>query len=357
MLLSGPWPNRHHGDFDVPDSSIWPSGVASSEDYDRFSRYADLRASFNGDQWTGHAQRNETRLVFNYARSLIRKTSSYIFPGAVRFSITPDNDSPVARDHANQVERLLAATISSLQLDGLDLALANDVAVLGDAAMKVTWDEQRRCPRVVAVNPTSLVAHHEPGDPWTITTVVHVYGQSGRDIQRLVSPDQFGRLALDPKQTYPVVETWTDRRWQLAIAGQDVVDNPNPYGWIPYIIAANDPSHGSIWGNSDLSDLTDVCQELNQRMTVLSRVLEMSGAPIAVLENVDGSEGISVGPGAKWELPEGAKAYLLDLLQGVAPRPTSHTSTCSTGPCMISARHHERHLVTQVVTSPGRHSR
>ena len=27
-------------------------------------------------------------------------------------------------------------------------------------------------------------------------------------------------------------------------------------------------------------------------------------------------DGISVGPGAKWELPEGAKAYLLDLLQG-----------------------------------------
>jgi hypothetical protein len=51
-------------------------------------------------------------------------------------------------------------------------------------------------------------------------------------------------------------------------------------------------------------------------MSVLAKVLELSGAPIAVLENVDGSEGITVGPGAKWELPEGAKAYLLDLLGG-----------------------------------------
>jgi hypothetical protein len=50
-------------------------------------------------------------------------------------------------------------------------------------------------------------------------------------------------------------------------------------------------------------------------MSVLSHVLELSGAPIAVLENVDGSEGIRVGPGAKWELPEGSRAYLLDLLQ------------------------------------------
>jgi len=59
------------------------------------------------------------------------------------------------------------------------------------------------------------------------------------------------------------------------------------------------------------NNIEDVCRELNARMSGLSRVLEVSGSPIAVLENVDGSEGITVGPGAKWELPEGARAYLL----------------------------------------------
>ena len=39
------------------------------------------------------------------------------------------------------------------------------------------------------------------------------------------------------------------------------------------------------------------------------------GAPITVLENVDSAEGITVGPGARWELPEGARAYLLNLLK------------------------------------------
>jgi len=37
---------------------------------------------------------------------------------------------------------------------------------------------------------------------------------------------------------------------------------------------------------------------------------------VAVLEGVDGSEGIAIGPGAKWELPEGSESYLLDLLAG-----------------------------------------
>lgn len=311
MLVSGPWAAHRYSN---PDA--WPSGVASASDHERFSRYAELRAFFDGDQWIGRAQRHETRLVFNYARSLVRKTSSYVFPDSVRFSVVPDQDTPDARIHANDVERLLAATVSSLQLDRLDLALANQVAVLGDAAMKITWDDQHHRPRVVAVDPAALVVQHQPGEPWTVTIVVHAYGQSARDIARLISRDQFAQLALDSDQVYPVVEAWTDKRWSLSVAGQLVIDTPNPYGWIPYIIAANDPTPDSVWGHSDLTDLLDVCRELNRRMTVLSRVLELSGAPIAVLENVDGSEGISVGPGAKWELPEGARAYLLDLLQG-----------------------------------------
>ncbi|MEZ4500257.1 MAG: phage portal protein [Thermomicrobiales bacterium] len=49
-------------------------------------------------------------------------------------------------------------------------------------------------------------------------------------------------------------------------------------------------------------------------MSVLANVLQLSGAPIAVLENVDGAEGIRVGPGARWELPRDSRAYLLDLL-------------------------------------------
>jgi hypothetical protein len=51
-------------------------------------------------------------------------------------------------------------------------------------------------------------------------------------------------------------------------------------------------------------------------MSQLSRILELSGNPVAVLENVEESEDIAVRPGAVWNIPEDAKAYLLDLLQG-----------------------------------------
>ena len=90
----------------------------------------------------------------------------------------------------------------------------------------------------------------------------------------------------------------------------------NPYGWIPYVIYPNLARPHEFWGASDLEDLIDVCRELNRRMTTISRILEVAGYPITVLENVTGSEGIRAEAGAVWELPEASRAYLLDMLQG-----------------------------------------
>jgi len=57
-------------------------------------------------------------------------------------------------------------------------------------------------------------------------------------------------------------------------------------------------------------------RELNRALSQLSTIIELSGNPIAVLEGVERAEDIAVQPGAVWELPEKARAYLLDLLQG-----------------------------------------
>lgn len=313
MLVSGPW-------TDIPapltgtDQAYWPPGLRTAADDARVANYASALAFYHGDQWMERARRGESRLVLNYARALIRKTASYIFPGPVSFSAVAASDSPADRDAANEAERLLGTLTGTLDLPRLDLALGIDASVLGDAAIKVTWNAARDAPRVVAVDPGALIAQWAADDPRALEAVTHAYGLTGTQIHALFPA--LGQAALLAERTYPVVEGWTDARWTLAIAGQQVQDAPNPYGWIPYVIAANNPRPFSFWGQSDLTDLVDVCREINGRMTVLSRILELSGAPIAVLENVSGSDGITVGPGAKWELPEGARAYLLDLLQG-----------------------------------------
>ena len=323
MLVAGPWTDSsslaHSGTPSGPDPSFWPTGLRTPADEARCAGYAASLAFYNGDQWRERPRRGESRLVFNYARALIRKTASYVFPAPVSFSVLPDADTPAQTDLANETERLLMTTITALDLPQLDVALAIDAAVLGDAAIKVTWDVTRGRPCVAAVDPASLITQWAPDNPRAVDAIVHTYGLTGDQVRRLF-PELAGiereLNALAAAQVYPVVEHWTAARWRLTIAGQLVHDGDNPYGWIPYLVAASNPRPFSFWGQSDLLDLIDVCREINRRMTVLSRILELSGAPIAVLENVDGSDGIAVGPGAKWELPEGAKAYLLDLLQG-----------------------------------------
>lgn len=314
MLVPGPWTSPLHG----IDHAWWPPGVRTVADDSRVAAYADALAFYQGEQWAERRRNGETRLVFNYARALVRKSASYVFPGPVAFSAVALANDPPSLVAANLAERLLARLTDDLDLARLDQSLAIDVAVLGDAAVKVTWHEGKRAPRVAPVDPGSLVAQWAPDDARELERMVHAYGLTGQQAKRLFPRLRLDRLDAD--RTYPVVEDWTTQRWTVRIGGQVVQEVANPYGWIPYLVIANRPRPFSFWGESDLIDLIDVCRELNGRMTVLSRILELSGAPIAVLENVHGSDGIAVGPGAKWELPEGAKAYLLDLLQGGSSR-------------------------------------
>ncbi len=294
---------------------VWPPGMVSAADRERFARYAEARAFYDGAQWLGRRRRGEIRLTVNYARALVRKIASYVFSAPVTFSVPAP--APEVAEAASRAERALAQAAADLDLARLDVELAIESAILGDAALKVTWDAAERSPVVAAVDPAGLVVHAAPDNPRRIEEVSQCYGLTGAAAHRLFGGAGWqAGISLDPDRAYPVVETWTATRWRTTVAGQPVRDEANPYGWLPYVLLPNDPRASALWGNSDLSDLYDVCRELNARLSVIARVLELSGAPIAVLENVDSSEGIAVGPGAKWELPEGAKAYLLDLLGG-----------------------------------------
>lgn len=298
----------------------FPSSTLSPDDRLRFARYAEARDFFEGAQWLGRPRRGETRLTFNYARAVVRKTAAYVFPAAVTFTVAAEGDEVVA----NAAEQALAALIAELDLGRLDVDLCIEAAMLGDAAVKVTWDAALGRPEAAPVDPGTLAVRTAPDNPRRMREIAQVYALAEDDAVALFGLEaEGGRRAAAARagengRPLPVVETWSDGRWRVEVAGQVVRDEANPYGWIPYVVLPNGtrPGRGGFWGESDLVDLYDPCRELNARLSTLSRVLEVSGAPIAVLENVDGSEGISVGPGAKWELPEGARAYLLDLLSG-----------------------------------------
>jgi hypothetical protein len=290
----------------------WPSETLTTADRDRFARYAEAADFFAGAQWLGRPRRGDTRLTFNYARVVVRKTAAYVFPAPVTFTVPPGDDGDEAA--ANAAERALAELAAALDLGRLDVDLCIEASTLGDAAVKVTWDTALDRPEVAPVDPGTLAVRVAPDNPRRMRSLTQVYALAEEDATAMFALPAGGGQGRGAPVT--VAETWSDDRWRVEVAGQLVRDDGNPYGWIPYVVLPNGARLGAFWGESDLVDLYDPCRELNARLSTLSRVLDLSGAPIAVLENVDGSEGISVGPGAKWELPEGARAYLLDLLSG-----------------------------------------
>jgi hypothetical protein len=144
-----------------------------------------------------------------------------------------------------------------------------------------------------------------------------LYERSTR-LPGLGSPAEVIRRAggqVEKKQAI-ITELWTAKDFELYLDNDLIQSKPNPYGFIPFVIFPNIKQPKKFWGESDIPILMQPQRELNRALSQLSRILELSGNPIAVLENIASAEDIKVQPGALWTIPEDAKAYLLDLLQG-----------------------------------------
>jgi len=263
-------------------------------DRERRSRYREMLAFYEGRQWPGRPRRGERRLTFNYAKAFIDKVTSYLLNGS---SVQVEGgDSAEGRARAAAAERALREAAGLSGLAQLDYETELDCAVLGDACYKVTWDAASGSVRVTAPDVQGIFAWREPDDPQRLTAIASQY--------RVESP-----AAL-------VTEHWTAAAFELWHDNELVAREPNPYGFIPFVLFPNVREPKQPWGSSDVPPLVEPNRELNRAFSQLSQILELSGNPIAVLEGVQGSQDIAVEPGAVWEVPESAKAYLLDLLQG-----------------------------------------
>lgn len=280
----------------------------SRRDTDRIRRYRELLDIYQGIQWQGRERSGEKRLTFNYARVVIDKLSSYLMSG-VKMVVDPVLDTEEARTKARRAETLLQRVSEENGLEELDFETEIDCAVLGDAAYKVVWDAGAGRIRVTAPDIQGVYAWTDGDDISRIWRVASKY--------YLDSDVAVAEYGFKPKsKTVSAVELWTAQAFEFWLDETRIEEKPNPYGFIPFTIFPNLREPKKFWGISDLTQIIEPQREFNRAMSQLSRILELSGNPVAVLENVEESEDIAVKPGAVWNIPEDAKAYLLDLLQG-----------------------------------------
>jgi len=277
-------------------------------DMDRLKSYKELLDFYYGRHWQGYAKRGEKRLTFNYAKVVIDKATSYLMSG-INFTVDAVEDSDEARARARRAESALYQVYEVNNLQQLDFETEIDCAILGDACYKVIWDQETKSVRVTAPDIQGIYAWWVGDDTSRIWRVASKYSLTADEVEILYKVRPKGKTAN-------IVELWTAQDFELWLDNTQVEKKPNPYGFIPFIIYPNLREPKKFWGISDLPQIMEPQRELNRAISQLSKILELSGNPIAVLENVEESEDIAVKPGAVWNIPEDAKAYLLDLLQG-----------------------------------------
>ena len=295
------------------DTLSIPQQIAR-RDLDRLRTYRENLDFYDGLQWQGVARRGERRLTFNYAKTLVDKLTSYLMSG-VSVVVEPRGDSEEAKEQARKAQDALYLVHEANGLEQLDFETELDAAILGDGCYKVTWDTQSQIVRVSSPDVQGIFAWWEGDDPSRIWRIASRYKLSWEEAQMLygVTPPSLGQAQ---KQEVTIIEVWTETSFQLWLDEAPLEERDNPYGFIPFILFPNLREPKKFWGQSDLVPLKEPSRELNRAVSQLSMILELSGNPIAVLEGVQEAQDIAVQPGAVWELPEQARAYLLDLLQG-----------------------------------------
>jgi hypothetical protein len=108
------------------------------------------------------------------------------------------------------------------------------------------------------------------------------------------------------------LEVWTADRFQLVIEGEQVRDDPNPYGFIPFVHVPNLQPPNTPWGVSDLLDVIPLNRELDERMSDQADVIRYHADPPVVFRGVERHSDLAVGPGTVWDLPRDADVALLE---------------------------------------------
>ncbi len=226
----------------------------------RLRSYAELLSFYQGDQWPGPLRRRDRRLTFNYARTFIEKTTSYLMSG-MHSVVDAEDESPEAQERARRAERALAEVAEQNNLAQLDFDTEIDAAALGDAAFKVTWDPLERRVRVSSPDVQGLFVWWLGDDVSRIWRVASRYSLSQDEVEiafpsalrlgsRQASSGQAAQARRSRSDRVEIVEVWTAETFELWLGGARVEEKANPYGFIPFVIYPNLREPKQFWGVS-----------------------------------------------------------------------------------------------------------
>ncbi|HET7110280.1 MAG TPA: phage portal protein [Gemmatimonadales bacterium] len=268
----------------------------------RLNRYAHNWAWYLGHHWGYRREAGEPQLTFNYCRALSDFTTNFTFGQGVTFR-TPD-----------ETEGIIPARLRRVwEVDNDKQALLWEVgqlgSVSGDVFVKVAYEDPWADPigrphpgrvRIIPLNPAHCFPEFHPHD-------------RSRMIRFKLKYRFWGTSAEGTRQVFTYTELITESFIEEYVNDEIIDQRENPLGTIPIVHIPNLPVSGSPWGLSDLSDITTLNREYNEKATDISDIINYHAAPVTVITGAKASQ-LEKGPRKVWGgLPKDANVFNLEL--------------------------------------------
>ncbi|KKK72043.1 hypothetical protein LCGC14_2907840, partial [marine sediment metagenome] len=102
----------------MPDPTL--PALLQRRDSARRAAYAANLRFYQGDQWLGRSLRNERRVTYNYARTVLNKVTAYLMSGRTP-RVDPDDTSDAATKRASEAELAIMQVWDQNNAEALDL--------------------------------------------------------------------------------------------------------------------------------------------------------------------------------------------------------------------------------------------
>jgi hypothetical protein len=280
----------------------------------RLRRYREYQQFYEGRHFE-RSRNGRSTLVLNYARAIVDKGIAYLLGRGVGFGVVPRREAS-ARDRrrAAEAEQLLYDVAWENDVEGVDLQVAQNAAVLGDGVYKVLWEPAHGRIRILSVDPRTFFPTWAGDDPATLRRVEVLYSLGTEDLALggygLGAGEAEALCSADG--TAEVVERWTPTELEVVVARKTTRRGPNPYGFIPFVHVPNLPLANDPWGQSDLVDVIPINREIDERVSDQADVIRFHADPPIVFRGVTEHADLAVGPGTVWDIPSDADVKLLE---------------------------------------------
>jgi hypothetical protein len=287
-----------------------------------------------GHHWSYARDPGETALTINYCKKTIDSHVNFAFKKGFSITIKDDPETPENEAKSRDFIRLKLEDVWEKNNKKLWILEAGQGgAVTGDVFARVSWDKTNIYDEPYArvdLMPSHLCFPEFGGphgvDRKILRRLLIVVPAFRKKEKNTITPGRFFREQDEDTDVELLIksELWSapeyDSDGNLLVPAmvryyEDeklIKEEQNPLGEIPVVHIPNLPIAGEYYGASDLESISSLNQEINEKATDISEVIEYHGSPQTV---VSGAKLTSLEKGTNriWGIPGDAKIYNLEL--------------------------------------------